>query len=57
MLRLACKACYYFKVDMKIAPLWEYKTLDDVPIEIRDFSFEAQTLYQCYKHQVKCTAI
>ena len=41
MLRLACKACYYFKVDMKIAQVWEYKTLDDVPIEIRDFSFEA----------------
>lgn len=44
MLRLACKACYYFKVDMKIAQVWEYKTLDDVPIEIRDFSFEAWNL-------------
>ena len=57
MLGVACKACYYFKVDMKIAPVWEYKTLDDVPIELRDFSFEVQTLYQCHKHQVKRTAI
>ena len=44
MLRLVCKACYYVEVDMKIALVWEYKTLDDVPIEIRVFSFEAQTL-------------
>ena len=29
---------------MNIALLWKYKTLDGVPIEIRDFSFEADTL-------------
>ena len=47
MVRLVDKACSYFKVCMNIAPMWQYKTLDDVPIEITDFSFEAQTLYQC----------
>ena len=38
------KAYSYFKVCMNIALLWKYKTLDGVPIEIRDFSFEADTL-------------
>ena len=41
MWRLVYKACSNFKVDMNVAPVWEYKTLDDVPLEIRDFSFEA----------------
>ena len=38
---------------MNIALVGNYKTIDDFLIEIRDFSFEAQTLYQCKKHQVK----
>ena len=53
MVRLVYKACSYFKVCVNIAPVWKYKTLNDVLIEIRDFSFETQTLYQCWKHQVK----
>ena len=47
MVRLAYKACSYFKVCMDIALVWKYKTLEGVLIKIRDVSFEAQTLFQC----------
>ena len=43
MVRLVYKACSYFKVCVNIAPVWKYKTLDDVS-EIRYFSFEADTV-------------
>ena len=39
MIRLVYKAYSYFTVCMNIALVWKYKTLDDVPVEIRDFSF------------------
>ena len=44
MVRLVYKAYSYLKVCMNIALVWKYKTIEDVPIEIRNFSFEAQTL-------------
>ena len=47
MVRLVYKAYSYLKVCMNIALVWKYKTIEDVPIEIRNFSFEAQTLYHC----------
>lgn len=43
MVRLVYKLAPTFKVCMIIAPEWNLKTLDEVPIEETDVRFETQT--------------
>ena len=48
MVRLVYKFAPTFQVCMNIiAPGWNFKTLDEVPIKVTDFRVETQTLHWC----------